>query len=101
MRRNADHEIGFRVNSARFVTADPGAAARAFRVARVIMLEADDFGIPALDELSEIDLDHLPVADGDRIADLGNLVVVAPPIVLPAEMTQVVAAAQLDHGEVP
>src|SRR5215467_13650417 len=80
---------------------DPGASARAFRVARIVMLEADDFGIPAFREFSKVDLDHLAAADSDRIADLGNLVVIAPPVVLPAKMAQVFAAAQLDHGEVP
>src|SRR5262249_51185820 len=49
----------------------------------------------------KVDLDHLAAADSDRIADLGNLVVIAPPVVLPAKMAQVFAAAQLDHGEVP
>src|SRR5262245_43493148 len=81
--------------------ADPGAAARAFRIVWIAVVEADNFGVPALHQLAELHLDHLAVADRDRIADLRHLIIGAPPIVLPANMPQVFAAAQLDHGEVP
>src|SRR4051812_37249492 len=101
MRRNADDEVGLGVAPAGFVTADPGAAAGAFRIVRIAMIETDDLGVPALHQLAELHLDHLAFADRNRIADLRHLIVGAPPIVLPAEMAQVVAAAQLDHGEVP
>src|SRR5262245_45600270 len=65
------------------------------------MVETDHLGVPALHQLAELDLDHLAVADRNRIADLRDLIIGAPPIILPAKMTQVVAAAQLDHGKVP
>src|SRR5882672_11255024 len=101
MRGDTDDEVGLGVASAGLVTADPGAAARAFRIVRIAMIETDDLGVPALHQLAELHLDNLAVADRDRITDLRHLIVGAPPIVLPAEMAQVVAAAQLDHGEVP
>src|SRR5262245_6863466 len=101
MRGDTDDEIGLGVASAGLVTADPGAAARAFRIVWIAMVETDDLGVPALHQLAEFHLDHLAIADRDRITDLRHLIVIAPPIILPAKMAQVVAAAQLDHGEVP
>src|SRR5689334_3954379 len=101
MRRDADDEVGLGVAPAGLVTTDPGAAARAFCIVWIAMVETDDLGVPALHQLAELDLNHLSVADRNRIADLRHLIVGAPPIVLPAEMAQVVAAAQLDHGKVP
>src|SRR5690242_17080887 len=101
MRRDTDDEVGLGVASAGLVTTDPGAAARSFCIVRIAMVETNDLRVPALHQLAELDLDHLAIADRNRIADLRHLIVGAPPIVLPAEMAQILAAAQLDHGEVP
>src|SRR3954451_9925961 len=95
MRRDADDKVCLGVASAGLVMADPGAAARAFCIVWIAMAEPDDLGVPALHQLAEVDLDNLAIADRDRIADLRHFIVGAPPIVLPAKMAQVVAAAEL------
>src|SRR5262249_21201795 len=98
--RDADDIVRLRIPCLA-VPPDPCSPARTSPTARIAVVEPDETTLIAFDQPAELNLDDLALLDVHRIADFGGSAVLAPPAVLPPEISLIRAATDLDHRIVP